>query len=235
MLEDWLVVKLEPAAIFRPTSLNDTGMGFALSRKVSEISDALGLPKATFKAWLLTLDSDVSAIFLHGAEILSDEVSPLTAILALRTSGQAEITTGIKEIPLLHMGVTGWDMLFNKIMEPESGRILRSFLSSELCVLVKPEEYRETVKKSNETASVIFESDPLHDLADMIAFGIMSRIKSMRAIPDDVSIDSGKLSNIKKLDEKDFERIALREMENRRVIKPARDMLLPKVKAAFVK
>jgi len=235
LLEDWLVVKLEPAAIFRPTSLDAIGMGFALSRKVADLCDALELPKATFGAWLLTLDNDVSAIFLHGAEILSDEVSPLTALLALRAKGQAGITAGIREIPLLHMGVTDWDRLFKMIMEPKSGRLLRSFLSSELCVLVKPEEYKDSVKKSNEAASVIFESDPLHDLADMIVFDVMSRIKSSKMIPDEVSIEGGKLSNLKKIDEKDFERIAINEMEKRRVVKSAREILLPKVKSAFVK
>jgi hypothetical protein len=239
LLEDWLVVKLEPAAIFRPTSLNDAGMGFALSRKVAELSDAFALPKATFRAWLSLLEKDVNVIFIHGPEILSDEIAPLTALAMLNRNwtefSELGLNIRIEGIPILHLGVRYWDTLSIELGDPESGVLLRSFLSSELCALVKPEEGKNIVELTNKAACTIFESKWQDDLSHVIANDVMNRIKSLKALPDEVSIEDGKLMNLKRMDESDFERIAIREMENRRVVKPAHKMLLPKVKAAFVK
>lgn len=226
-LEDWEFIKAGPTPVFRPTSLDNVGMGFALSRKVAQLCTEYGVSQASFRAWLHRLDEKVSAIFLHGPELLSDGKDPLTALLVVDgLLNPDEWGTGI---PFVLAGATTWNRLFSDIAQPEA-RILRSFLSSELCVMLKKEQDKSKVENSTEAANVILEKHPLDDLAHLIVFDLKQRIRSNERISDEMSAD-GRLEIVR---DTQFEEIAKNAMKRRRIIRKVHKPLVQKVKKAFI-
>jgi hypothetical protein len=226
-LEDWELIKAGPTPLFRPTSLDNVGMGFALSRKVSELSKSYNVSQASFPAWLHRLDEQVSAIFLHGPEILSNDNNPLTALLVVDgLVNPDEWGTGL---PFVLAGATTWNKLFRDLTQPQA-RILRSFLSSELCVMLKREEDKGKVENSTDAANTILEKHPLVDLAQMIVFDVKYKLTSKEKISDELNEDGTR----EIVREKQFERIAKTAMKKRRIIKKVQKPLVQKVKRAFI-
>ena len=226
-LENWEFIKAGPTPLFRPTSLDNIGMGFALSRKVAQLCQDYGVSQASFQAWLHKLDEKVSAIFLHGPELLSNDKDPLTALLVVDgLLNPDEWRTGI---PFVLAGATTWNKLFSDITQPEA-RILRSFLSSELCVMLKKNEEKSRVENSTDAANAILEKNPLDDLAHLIVFDVRNRIGSKEKISDERSVD-GTLEIVR---DRQFEQIAKTAMQRRRIIRKVQAPLIQKVKKAFV-
>ena len=226
-LENWEFIKAGPTPLFRPTSLDNVGMGFALSKKVAQLCADYDVSQASFRAWLHRLDKDVSAIFLHGPEILSNDKNPLTALLVVnRLLDPDEWGT---DLPFVLAGATTWNKLFTDLTQPEA-RILRSFLSSELCIMLKQDEDKSKVENSTDAANAILEKHPLVDLAHLIVFDVKNRIQNKEKITDELNPE-GTLEIVR---DKQFEGIAKAAMKRRRIIKKVQNPLVQKVKKAFV-
>jgi len=237
-IEDWRVIRFDPAAVYRPTSLDTYSMCFELSRKVAELSKKHDLPSSTFSAWLLSLENEISAIFLYVPEIVSDKLNPITAIVVQNEKGPIADVIGkvmSDKMPFIHAGFISWDSLFTSLAFPQSGGIMRSFLMSELCVLLRGESDHDKADSIKEKADVIFRNDPVSDLAEIIAFDVTKKLGKPIGKSVDLMADASKPKVVSNVSDDEFASIAIAKMEKRRILPHIHDRLVPKVKKAFVR
>jgi len=235
-MKDWKLSHMEPSEIFDSLGMDLLSLLIKLDEKVGKLSREMRQPASRFMRWLNGIKGMACAIIFHGGELASEELGPLKAILVAEKPADAwvlRIAQAKSDMPLLDTEVEGIDGLQALAYKPygrEQGRVLRSLLASELLVLWAGERGR--LVAAIEGAKAIFEKRPVADLAELLARDVKRMAITDVSDFDEIDFAGGRKRCIKKLDERDFERIAIRAMEMRRVPEGFRTHLLKEARKA---
>jgi len=138
------------------------------------------------------------------------------------------------DLPFVEADVNDWAALQAGANDRKRGRFLRAFLVSELFVLRNGYDHN-MLELCRAGAKAIFEKRPVLDLAEMVARDVKRAAIRDGTDFDEVDFSGGKRRVIKTISDGEFERIAIRAMETRRVPFAFRPRLLSEVRKAVGK
>ncbi|MCI0503225.1 hypothetical protein L0Y65_00775 [Candidatus Micrarchaeota archaeon] len=241
----WPAQKLGPSGIFDHIELDTFAMVSMLDWKMDALVQLAGYSGEMFGKWLSAMREVALAVVFHGGEVISEGYDPLTAIVVTEEPGKRRILGETQKEAcngVMSVGVVGIADVMPLISHKEGGSRLRPFLSSELLVLGAQRDV-EMLEAFFSALRSAFESHFLDDLASLVSADVR------REVFGDLEWGSAKKPGIpiirkeedftgkipvkkRTVDEREFEKLAVRSMVRRRIPAGLQGLIMPKAKLA---
>jgi len=244
---NWPARKLGPSGIFEPINLDTLHLAVSLDGKLEALARPTGYSAKTFQGFLSKIRSVASAVVFHGGEVISDGTDPLTAIVITEKPIQKMFADRTQESAcscVMDVGFVSTAEMFALAMLSGGHPALRPFLSSELLVLATQRD-AEILEALFSTLRSAFETHFLEDLSglvcadvrkevfrDLQASGCQKKSGAPQILQEETEFLGTKQVRSRVIDEREFERIAIRAMKKRRIPSGIQAFIMPQVKQA---
>ncbi len=243
---NWPARKLGPSGIFEHIDLDTMQLVVKLDEKMHALAPSAGYSGRMFGKWLSAIRKLASAVIFHGGEVISEEAVPLNAIVVTGERGQRSMLGETQKAAcagVMNIGVVN-DAEFILLLNPkEGGSTLRPFLSSELLVLGTQRDV-EVLEAFFSALRSAFESHFIDDLTSLVSTDIRREVfsdlgpdasrksPSIQILMEEADYSGRKPVKKRVIEEREFERMAIRAMKKRRIPPGLQAFIMPKVKQA---